>query len=887
MKIFFIAEGRGHMNSKLRHLLSLIFILNFLAFYATFMTKVEGGSSTNVLYAHAETTTIEGVNYCLFKFSSADGPATVLNASAVTAGRKLMERWVYPLSGIESIYASTWTVTYRAMKSASASSVVAHCDVDVLIRKSDGTVRTTIATNVANSPNITLTNAWQTLTGLYDWPGYTVVDQTDYLEVDYYIEVTTPQNSKQVRLLVDDPTLPLSDQTKIENVVFIYPNQPPIASFTYSPTNPLIYETATFDASASHDPDGNIVSYTWDFGDGNITTVTEPIITHIYTIAGSTVNYAVTLTVTDNEGSTSSTSQIVSVTNPSILNISLPAGTYNGPDPDPWLSQCWLLNITEFSVTFTLRVDNIHSSIESYDTHLIIVLNDAAYEYLNILTVNGTTINKDSFTYGTPRPYGFTLTWEEDVYPAWFSTAYGFGTIDPSSYVNLIVDVAFTNITGVKMHFDAFGSIDYPPPPTSKGHVTHNPHNSDSTIIFWQPPVMKYQLTVRTSGLGTYVTNVYNGTTLLGSATDATPYTGLFEEGSLILLNIDSPITDGSKRFVFTQWSGDATGSNRPVSVIMTSAKDITANYKTQYQITVTANPSGALGGTFKVTYTQCGTTYMNVEKTTPWTEWVDTDTTVTTSAPQDIINISPGTRYKFDHCDPSSSVTMDQAKTITLVYRLQYLLTVVTDPTGLTPQPTRNPAGEADPANGWWYDASTSVTLTAQSVTGYNFNYWDVNGVSQGTGANPITVHMNATYTATAHYTQVAPPLTVSISPLSASILTGQSLTFTSTVTGGYTPYTYQWYLNGNPVSGANSNSWTFTPTAAGTYYVQLKVTDANNNVAQSETARVVVSSVPVGGYSISLTKQATTQMLQTTIYTALIILSATVLSLTKRKRK
>jgi hypothetical protein len=97
-------------------------------------------------------------------------------------------------------------------------------------------------------------------------------------------------------------------------------------------------------------------------------------------------------------------------------------------------------------------------------------------------------------------------------------------------------------------------------------------------------------------------------------------------------------------------------------------------------------------------------------------------------------------------------------------------------------------------------------------------------------------------------------PPLQVSISPLSASILIGQSVTFTSTVSGGYTPYTYQWYLNGAPVSGATSSTWTFTPTTSGIYYIHLKVTDAKGNAAQSDTARITVAAVPVGGYSFPI---------------------------------
>jgi hypothetical protein len=97
-------------------------------------------------------------------------------------------------------------------------------------------------------------------------------------------------------------------------------------------------------------------------------------------------------------------------------------------------------------------------------------------------------------------------------------------------------------------------------------------------------------------------------------------------------------------------------------------------------------------------------------------------------------------------------------------------------------------------------------------------------------------------------------PPLSASISPLSASIAVGNSVTFTSTVSGGTTPYSYQWYLDGNPVSGATSVSWTSAPTMSGIYYIYLKVTDSSSNTTQSETARITVASVPVGGYSFPM---------------------------------
>jgi PKD repeat protein len=70
----------------------------------------------------------------------------------------------------------------------------------------------------------------------------------------------------------------------------------PAAKFTHSPQEPYIYKMVTFNASSSYDPDGEIVNYTWDFGDGNISY--GEITNHTYFEPGS---YEVNLTVTDND----------------------------------------------------------------------------------------------------------------------------------------------------------------------------------------------------------------------------------------------------------------------------------------------------------------------------------------------------------------------------------------------------------------------------------------------------------------------------------------------------------------------------------------------------------------------------------------------------------
>ena len=66
-------------------------------------------------------------------------------------------------------------------------------------------------------------------------------------------------------------------------------------------------EVAFTDLSA--DSDGSVTTYSWDFGDGNTSTQSNP--THNYLSEGT---YTVVLTVTDNDGASSSTSQTVTTT---------------------------------------------------------------------------------------------------------------------------------------------------------------------------------------------------------------------------------------------------------------------------------------------------------------------------------------------------------------------------------------------------------------------------------------------------------------------------------------------------------------------------------------------------------------------------------------------
>jgi len=79
-------------------------------------------------------------------------------------------------------------------------------------------------------------------------------------------------------------------------------NVEPTADFSYSPTLPDPGQTVSFDASASSDDDGEIVSYQWDFNGDGATDATGKTVSHTYHSEGI---YDVSLTVVDDDGATS------------------------------------------------------------------------------------------------------------------------------------------------------------------------------------------------------------------------------------------------------------------------------------------------------------------------------------------------------------------------------------------------------------------------------------------------------------------------------------------------------------------------------------------------------------------------------------------------------
>lgn len=173
--------------------------------------------------------------YELVEGATADGDLLTAGAEFAPAetGRKLLynindtsypARFIYPLVGISEIPAQQWTVYYRCYVYGGGDDFPQNdndisFDIDVLIRRADGTIRTTIASRAASAAlEKADKGVWVTITGTYNFPGYTIIDENDYLEIDYYGETDrAPAGTPgYLQISIDNDSLPVNEQTRIE-----------------------------------------------------------------------------------------------------------------------------------------------------------------------------------------------------------------------------------------------------------------------------------------------------------------------------------------------------------------------------------------------------------------------------------------------------------------------------------------------------------------------------------------------------------------------------------------------------------------------------------------------------------------------------------------------
>jgi len=133
---------------------------------------------------------------------------------------------------------------------------------------------------------------------------------------------------------------------------------------------------------------------------------------------------------------------------------------------------------------------------------------------------------------------------------------------------------------------------------------------------------------------------------------------GWFDEGSTAHATLDAEIISGAAgvRYVFTQWSNDASGTNYAQSdpITIDEPKTATANWKTQYYLTIDTDPAGL-------------TPQPNISIAGPW---YDSGTQVNLTA-----EIVEG--YKFDHWDIDGTAQDPGANPISLTVDTPHTATV------------------------------------------------------------------------------------------------------------------------------------------------------------------------------------------------------------------
>jgi len=224
------------------------------------------------------------------------------------------------------------------------------------------------------------------------------------------------------------------------------------------------------------------------------------------------------------------------------------------------------------------------------------------------------------------------------------------------------------------------------------------------------------------SGAGNHVFN-YSTQFLLtvqtAWASNSTVGGGWYDVNSVAQVTMKDPEVDGGQgtRLIFTGWSGDASGSNLTSNpILMNSAKNAIADWKTQFSLTINSDQSGV--------------------ENLQGAGWYDSGTQATFSA-SSAVQANEDSRLRFDSwsgdysgSSSTGSVVMDRPKVVTAHYLPQYLVSITYHPQTILSNYNVTSSG--------WYDIDSFVQLgpapnliSVSSVERLRFTNWIDNGVS------------------------------------------------------------------------------------------------------------------------------------------------------------
>jgi len=297
------------------------------------------------------------------------------------------------------------------------------------------------------------------------------------------------------------------------------------------------------------------------------------------------------------------------------------------------------------------------------------------------------------------------------------------------------------------------------------------------------------------------------------------PKSFVWDVGSSHSFSWKSPVSAGAgKQYVWTSTSGLSTVQSGSITV-SSGGGSIAATYKTQYYLTVNSA----------------------YDSPTPTSGWFDAGTSITASVTSPTSG-GTGIQYVCTGWSGTGSVpssgsstsvtfTINAPSSITWNWKTQYYLTMQVG----------GGSGSVSPSSGW-YDAGSSVQISAAPSSSYRFDHWTGSGTGSYSGtSNPATVTMNSPITESAYFVEIA-TVTFSAngigSDASGTVLTVDGTSYSIS----QLPKSFTW-----DVGSSHSFSWS-SPVSAGTgkRYVWTSCSGLSTSQSGSIT-------VPSGGGSVT----------------------------------
>lgn len=293
-----------------------------------------------------------------------------------------------------------------------------------------------------------------------------------------------------------------------------------------------------------------------------------------------------------------------------------------------------------------------------------------------------------------------------------------------------------------------------------------------------------------------------------------------YDSGTLANATLNAAIIPGTSgtQYLFTSWGTNATGTNYTMSnpITMSAPKNATANWQTQYNLTV--NQLGVSSDFSTTVMTVNGTGYTQ----TGYSTWANASDTYSFSYSAQLLVAANAKQYILTGVSgnsTSSPTSVTQPTTITASYKTQYYL--------ITTSAYDSPA----PANGW-FDNGTSITgfVSSPVPAGTGLQYlcvgWNGTGSVTATGLTSVTT-FNITAPSTIAWNwqtqyqisfSATPSDGGSVSPSGTNIWENPG-TLSISATPGFSYSFSSWSITGNnQVNFAESPTTTVTINGPGT---------------------------------------------------------------------